>query len=605
MAGLPTVLVKLDDGSGTFPFDITQFVRMVDGGISWKRGRPDQYQALGPGELAMTLENNDGRFTQASFTYNIQLNQKIRYTRGGVVAFTGRIQSLPTSWPTGGDEYSVVNLVAIDDMARAAKCLLRSSSSHEILVDNPAAYYPLGEIGGITASDITGNPQVPRLFNEGAFLGVPGGGTSSAVFGTSLGLPDGSTGVQSNGQGLFAALFNLTGAVSWTSTNSVHFDIVVNPVLGGSTAANVFTLALNGVATPLTILSGGIITFGGVITTGAILTGGHTHVLSINGDATATDLWVDGVKVATGAGISGTWSNAVCTLSDAGFLLSGASLLLGHLNFGAKLSDARVLSHHTALLTDFLGETPTARITRIAGYANLPVGTLDTSGNTLMGPTLQAGRSADQVLQDITDATQGIVYVDANGAVSNITGRTVVGAAIPSVAHDASFVSEDTVVDVDMAGVVNSVTGTASGSDVPTIATNPASIVQHGVIPLSYTWNVSTDQQAADLTNWQINTYPQPVPRAPTLTYDVLSMSPSDQALALQLELGVFSAVTGMPSMTAGGTTLFNIVEGISETISDTEWTITTNVVKHTLFNAWILDSAAFSVLGTSTKLSY
>ena len=62
MAGLPTMLVLLDDGSATYPYDITAYVRLVDG-FSWSRGRPDEQSSVSPGTLSITLDNTDSRFT--------------------------------------------------------------------------------------------------------------------------------------------------------------------------------------------------------------------------------------------------------------------------------------------------------------------------------------------------------------------------------------------------------------------------------------------------------------------------------------------------------------------------------------------------------------
>ena len=89
-----------------------------------------------------TLENTDGRFTQGSVAYNTQPDQKIQLTVAGTVHWTGRVQSWPVAWPTGGDEFSTVTITAIDDLARAARRILRSSS---VAIETASATLSKGE----------------------------------------------------------------------------------------------------------------------------------------------------------------------------------------------------------------------------------------------------------------------------------------------------------------------------------------------------------------------------------------------------------------------------------------------------------------------------
>src|SRR5205085_5985580 len=96
-----------------------------------------------------------------------------------------------------------------------------------------------------------------------------------------------------------------------------------------------------------------------------------------------------------------------------------------------------------------------------------------------------------------------------------------------------------------------------------------------------------------DLTTWQINTYAQPVPRTPTVKYDAFSMDLANVLNALRLELGSFASVTGMPSQLPDPN-LFLIVEGVSETITTTEWSITINGVRHAQTVAWFLGDSFF-----------
>ncbi|MCC7268780.1 MAG: hypothetical protein IT546_15780, partial [Caulobacteraceae bacterium] len=70
MTGLPTLLVELDDGSGTFPYDITEYVSLSSGWSIGPHGRPDELQEVQATSLNLTLDNTDGRFTLGAALYN-------------------------------------------------------------------------------------------------------------------------------------------------------------------------------------------------------------------------------------------------------------------------------------------------------------------------------------------------------------------------------------------------------------------------------------------------------------------------------------------------------------------------------------------------------
>ena len=80
---LPTLRVDLDDGTGSFPYDITGRVLAVNG-YTITRGRDDWQDATNAGDLTLTLNNSDGRFTPGSTILDtpspITVDQRIRVT---------------------------------------------------------------------------------------------------------------------------------------------------------------------------------------------------------------------------------------------------------------------------------------------------------------------------------------------------------------------------------------------------------------------------------------------------------------------------------------------------------------------------------------------
>lgn len=101
MTGLPTTQVLLDDGTGTFPHNVTAYARLLDG-FSFNRGREDEQAGVSAGALALAFNNAGGEFTPGSTVLAtpspITVDQKIRLSESflsnltfddGVTGWTG------------------------------------------------------------------------------------------------------------------------------------------------------------------------------------------------------------------------------------------------------------------------------------------------------------------------------------------------------------------------------------------------------------------------------------------------------------------------------------------------------------------------------------
>lgn len=605
MTGLPVVQVLLDDGTGTFPNDVTSFVRMVEG-IQSERGRADEQSDNQPGTLSITFDNTDGRFTPGNVTYGITLDRLVRVKFATLTRWTGALVSLPVSWPDGGQEFSVVQATATDALAVMARRTLGSASDEEILADAPEAYYPMNEAQGRhRASDISGNNQ-PRLVTSSLDP------TNSVTFGTDLGVPDPATGVLfSNSGALSGSPYLESDAGTWTSPSiHVNFLLYFN-TFGGSTSDTVQLLSLSNSGAGLLLTVSGL---------GVLATGGHgsftspllifptPHAIGLNINSTSTDIWVDGVKVNTAAGITTTWDNTKVIIGPQIAPNSVVTkLVAGRFSYGAHITDARMTAEQNAMLLDLSGETPTARVTRVCGYAGVPTGTLDATGSTTLGYAMQEGKSALDVLLETAQADLGNGYADNNGNVSYISGLTAMGKATPDAILDANWADVTTSVITDMTAVVNDVTGTTANTGNDYRLTDPTSSGapgNHGVYPITITWNVDSDAQVVDRVGWKINNYSEPQARVGTLVIDMLSMDSTNRTAAEGLDLGDYLRVTGMPSQNPGGTQLDVIIEGLTETLSTTEWSLSMNVVQRSLVGAWVLGDSTWSVLESTTKLA-
>lgn len=607
---LPVIQVLLDDGTGTFPYDVTAYVRLVSG-IASQRGRADEQSDNQPGTLSITFDNTDGRFTPGNVTYGITLDRLVRVKFATLTRWTGALVSLPVSWPDGGQEFSVVQATATDALAVMARRVLGSSSDEEILEDDVGGgYYPMQEAAGHQrASDISGNNQ-PRLVAQGV--------NTQYAFGTAMGTPDAATGVRITTT--LVANWLLVGPPTGTWTSSTLRANFLWTIPTDSTAAigstdviHLLFLPNSGAGQTLTITGLGTIAAAGhgSYASGSLLNFvGIPHAIGLNINGTSTDIWVDGVKVSTAAGITTTWSNAALVVGDnqpGGLGIQVSDMVFSRFVLGAHVSDVRMAAEQNAMVNDFTGETPTARVTRVCGYAGVPTGTLDATGSTTLGYAMQEGKSALDCLLDTAQADLGNGYADNNGNVSYISGLTAMGKATPDAILDANWADVTTSVITDMTAVVNDVTGTTANTGNDYRLTDPTSSGapgNHGVYPITITWNVDSDAQVVDRVGWKINNYSEPQARVGTLVIDMLSMDSTNLAAAISLDLGDYLRITGMPSQNPGGTQLDVIIEGLTETLSTTEWSLSMNVVQRSLVGAWVLGDSTWSVLESTTKLA-
>jgi hypothetical protein len=147
VTGLPTITVKLDDGSLTYPTNVSTRVRLPAGVTVSGYGRTDEQPAAQAAQFSVTLDNTDGAITSTvTVGQGIQFTETIGATTR--TRFTGVISAANQGWPTGDDTFSVIQVTAVDPLAALARQPLRSMLEEEILTDNPTAYYTLGEAQG-------------------------------------------------------------------------------------------------------------------------------------------------------------------------------------------------------------------------------------------------------------------------------------------------------------------------------------------------------------------------------------------------------------------------------------------------------------------------
>lgn len=141
MTSLPVLTVEVawpnQPGDTTLTWtDITAYVDLP-GGIAVTAGRADELGVVPPSRLNMRLDNTDGRFTPAMRRRRTTRtwwrgsgSGSRRRSRGGTsYRFTGFVRDWPVRWPTGGQEYAVVEVSAFDRLEMLGREDVRSPLS--------------------------------------------------------------------------------------------------------------------------------------------------------------------------------------------------------------------------------------------------------------------------------------------------------------------------------------------------------------------------------------------------------------------------------------------------------------------------------------------
>lgn len=603
----PTIQVLLDDASngGTFPYDVTSFVRLPDS-VTVQRGRGDEFADIQASILSLTLENTDGRFTLGSTVggYGGALNtdRRIRYkiTANGVTTtrFTGYVQNWPAEWPDGGDTFAVAQITATDLFARLSRKTLRSIIEEEILLDAPVAYYTLGEpVGATAAGDTSGNVAgsvtgSAALVTFGSATGPGTDGLTAATFG----VPS-----QGWGNASFPGFAGAVTAECFVNTTSTYAPggFTYSAISVVWTAGNDVGIAIDNVfngGKPVAWAAGG----GATVIGPAAVNDGRTHHLAVTLTAGGTlTLYVDGVSAGTA---SAGASDPVRRGLNMGYFPS----TLAHVAYyNQALSAARVAAHAAAGLAGFAGERSDQRIARLASYAGITATALETGIDTSVPFVDITGASPLAAIQDVDKAEGGAAFIRGDGTLvmQNRSHRAL--QTTPDLTMTNNEVDPASRVAGDMQLVENIVTASAGASGATQTAVNASSRTAHGDYPVDLTGLlVSTDELALNAAQWRVGKYAEPFLRMPDLEFDLATLTVAQQASVMALEISDRIQITGMPAQ-AGSTTLDLLVEGWTETLTADSWTWQANTSNWSTATAWVLGDATYGVLGSTTVLGY
>lgn len=576
-----TTKVYLDDGSGTFPTDITADVRMRDGISISGYGRTDEFNQPSAATLTLALDNETGTYTSgAGFGVDgfgvgafggppaspgVQ-RVRVTETRGAttVNTFTGRVESLGLGWPGGGDEFSVVTLTAVDPLADLGRRPMRSMLEEEVLLRGPVAYYTLGEPDGATAAGDTSGNQAPLLTMVGPGAAVtfgsgtgPVDGLSAAIFGGGQWLQGGSgasvTSTSTSGA-LFAAF-----ATTTTPTSNAYVGWHVGWMLYVDTSGRI-----NGDGPGFTGL------------VGPVVTDGSTHTALITGDGTTATLYLDGNVAATSSMLnSGTDSVDYTTIGGTPSASATSSLnsftgTVSHVaawNVGLNSTSATAITSVTVTTS----ETTDARLARLASYAGLTATAASPSGQ-MMGPQATSGSSLFDAMQQVATTEGGVLFCNGSGDLV-MQGRYYRSLKItPDLTLGDEEAAPDTTITWDRQQFINQVTVSRTGGAQQVVQNGTPSVV----FPASLEVNTTTDADALAAGQWLLGKHSTMDPRIGSITFDLMTSGSAEPLLGL--EIGDRISLSALPSQTWPGATDYTI-EGWSRTISDGDYTVTANLL--------------------------
>lgn len=609
--------------------DVTAYV-LVKQGVKFNRGRAETGMAAAAGQLIVTFDNSDGRFTPGATggAYGrVRTRMPIRVKAGSTVLWVGFVTDIDWQMRSGQAE---VTIVATDIIATAARTKCGPWLTKRVLAKTSGLinYWPLTDTA---PNSVAGNTNTAVEVLVGNTARAAYGSSDLTVAGLSEGYlafnvvsdvsPDpaaepvfGFAPVQvvNWGKHLYArTTLDATGdmAVSmWVRPFGVDSRTLLAVKYTG-TGVNTFALHTDADGTlrvAADYFTGAAVTFGTLTDE----TWSHLYLQRDNSEtapASRFRLWVNGTE-RTGTATSTMTSDANTGLE---INIGGDEIIssmgdyigaMGHVAIWNTLDTSRA-----AFLADNGGAGATTCATRIGELHYLtpnPTGLsswIDTTtqADNTVSPQAANGKSLLQVAEEVADAERGSIIATRAGKLKLLAQRYFIAPASVSatLSAETDILSLANTFGVDDAAAINECVITLQPSGWRYTA---ARIFDSGVE--STTLDVwSADQYFAVSLATQIANASTEQPRAPSLALSMewLNRAGFDDEV-LGLELGDTIRVTDLPSQ-APSTSLTLQVRLIEHNITPNGWQVRIDT-DPPIYGA-VLDDADRGLLGLTTYL--
>ena len=525
-----------------------------------------------------------------------------------------RFWGVVTQWPVRWAGLSATATVTATDVLAVlsrAEDQMRPMLVHEVLADGPDAYYPMDEPGDSTSAGDSSGTVGPESL---AVQQTGSGGTLEFGAGTAplgmAGAPLFTPASSATGKYLRATLGASAQAASinqqmlieaWFSTSTAGRNILT---IHSSDNGYYLSLHLASATGFLTVESKQPGASAVTTTAGATnLADGQLHHVIY--DAETKTLVVDGVNVGAFAGILAVQDLSVLTV---GASRTGSNIWAGSISsvavyFNTSLSTSNVTDHYTAGSTGFAGETANERAFRLVSYTGLGFGGLGTF-STGIAEQAALGQTALEHLRDVERTESGKLYTSRSAPAVILQGRSVRynPSSVLSIVY-ADFEPGDFELAYDTQKVANTLVLTRPGGATQRMV-HTASRAARGPIGRTLDTLATTDLVVTDLGHWHLERYSSPKVELRGVRIEAYTMGLSTYRTLLDADISTVFTVTTMPAQ-APSSSMAVMIEGYREDIRHNQHTLQFHTSRADTDTVWVLNSASYSVLGSTTRLAY
>lgn len=588
-------------------------------------GRPDEASTIQPGEMTLTLNNRDGRFTignsAGAYYPNLTMNTQIRIyiSASSITGFQytgyryyGEVPSWPIQWDKSGtDVYVTIT----------ASGIWRRIAQSKTSIGSPFKRYYLNTVGlaggiiGYWAMEDGSLPGqtgtfVPGLVsNPSSAMGWgPGPGSSPPTAATVSSFPGSDALPACNGIGMGGSVAAYT-----VSSVCVRFAMSI-PSAGDSGSSNnqnlvqLFEFTMNPTGGTLYNVGLQLSTTGKVVVVGynfsavQLFTATSTNtywgvpvLVSIEVTQSGGNLnWaVRFIKPGAGSifeSITGTVTTAtltnVQTFSFNGNIINGAQSQntgFGHL---AILNQIPSMTTAATALNGYIGETALTRFTRLCTELGITSETIGSSSAAL-GPQLD--QTMSQIFQSIEDSDGGLLYESrsqfglgyrSQSSMKNQTAGLILNYVAAHIADSIVPTFDDSLVrnDVTLVNWDNYTSESILTAGVMSIQSPPNGIGTG----YQYSRNVSlqNDSDVTTLVAFLLGVWATSIERYPDIVVDMSRVSVASLFNAVpSMRIGDYLQITNPPSSFFKSSTIKQLAWGYSETIGSRQWVIDFNCV--------------------------
>lgn len=527
---------------------------------------------------------------------------------------SGRFWGLVNQWPVkliGLNSKVTITASDVLSVLSRADEQMRPMLIQEVLVWGPDAYWPLDEDSTATSGgDASGTvgPQSLAIGQSGsggtlvfgagtAPLGVSGAPLFTPASASAGKFLRAALGASANGSSFTQALM----LEAWFSTSTAGRNIVT---LHSADNGYVLILYLASATGFLTVESRTPGVSPVTTTVGAtnLADGQLHHVLY---DAEFQAVYVDGVGAGAFPGILAMQDLATVTVgaSQTGNNLWSGSIGNVAVYFDTSLNASAIVQHYTCGTTGFSGETADERGYRLVSYTGLSFADIGTF-STGIAEQAALGRSALEHLREVERTESGKVYASRIGPIVTLQGRSVRynPTSALSILY-ADYEPDDFTLAYDTQKVANTLTLTRPGGATQRMV-QAVSRAARGPMGRGIDTLCTTDLVVTDLGNWLLQRYATPSLELRGIRIEAYTMGLGTYRTLMAVDISSVMTVTSMPSQ-APSSSMSATVEGWREDISEAQHFFQFLTSKTFTDTVWVLDDAAYSVLGSTTRLAY